>query len=47
MNGLKSNKKMKLFKKLIPKNDAKEYEKQLISSAKFLGTWVDTEIYKN
>jgi hypothetical protein len=34
-------------KSFIVENDAKEYEKQLKSSARFLGTWVDTKIYKN
>lgn len=39
---------LKVFhKSFINKADADEYEKQLKASAKFLGTWVDTKVYKN
>lgn len=34
-------------KSFIKKEDAEEYSKQLKSSAKFLGTWVNTEITRN
>lgn len=34
-------------KSFIKKEDAEEYEKQLKSSANFLGAWVQTKIYKN
>ena len=34
-------------KSFIKKDDAEEYEKQLKSSAKFLGTWVNTKVYRN
>jgi hypothetical protein len=34
-------------KSFINKNDAEMYEKQLKESAKFLGTWVKTNIYRN
>jgi hypothetical protein len=35
------------YKCFIKHNEASEYEKQLKSSANFLGTWVDTRITKN
>ena len=39
---------VKVFhKSFIYKKDAEEFEKQLKSSAKFLGTWVDTYLTKN
>jgi len=34
-------------KSFIKKEDAKEFEKQLKSSADLLGTWVNTSINKN
>ena len=34
-------------KAFINENMAKNYEKQLIESAKFLKCWVKTELYKN
>ena len=34
-------------KSFIKENDAKEFEKQLKSSAEFLGTWVKTKISRN
>jgi hypothetical protein len=34
-------------KSFIKKDDAEEYEKQLKSSAKFLGTWVNTKVSRN
>ena len=34
-------------KSFIDKDDANEFEKQLKSSAKFLGAWVETKITKN
>lgn len=38
----------KVFHKaFIDKDDALEFEKQLKSSAKFLGTWVNTYLTKN
>lgn len=35
------------YKSFIKKQDAKEFEKQLKSSANFLGTWVETTINRN
>lgn len=35
------------YKSFIESEDAKEYEKQLKESAKFLGTWVKTKIREN
>ena len=34
-------------KSFIKKSEAEEFEKQLISSAKFLGAWVNTKLYRN
>lgn len=34
-------------KSFINKDDAKEFEKQLKSSADFIGAWIKTELYKN
>lgn len=34
-------------KAFLSKKDAEIYEKELISSANFLGTWVDTKITPN
>lgn len=34
-------------KSFLKKGDAQEFEKQLESSADFLGTWVNTKITKN
>ena len=34
-------------KSFIKKEDAKEFKKQLKSSADFLGTWVETKITRN
>ena len=35
------------YKSFIHENEAKEFEKQLKSSAKFLGTWINTYLTKN
>ncbi len=34
-------------KSFIKEDEAKEFEKQLKSSAEFLGTWVNTKYYRN
>lgn len=34
-------------KSFIKYEDAKEFEKQLIESAKFIGCWIDTDLKEN
>ena len=34
-------------KVFIKKEDAKEFERQLIEQAKFIGCWISTDMYKN
>lgn len=36
-----------MHKVFIKKEDAEEFEKQLRSSANFLGAWIETKIYSN
>lgn len=36
-----------LSKVFIKENDAHEFRKQLRESAKFIGCWIETNVYKN
>jgi hypothetical protein len=35
------------IKAFIDKNEAKEFQKQLVESAKFIGCWISTELKQN
>lgn len=35
------------FKTFIKESEAKEFEKQLLESAKFIKIWIHTKLYKN